>query len=99
MQVIERAKTPNGIDIQIEDWHKDYYFMAEASTVATYPVATKTDYTSKLEYPRANESFRLAIRFNNKEAAKQCFDNLKNGTKTIKDYYINFDRKEYIDFI
>lgn len=99
MQVIERAKTPNGIDIQIEDWHKDYYFMAEASTVATYPQATKTDYTSKLEYPRANERFRLAIRFNNKDEAKQCFDNLKNGTKQLQDYHEHFTNKNYIDYI
>lgn len=99
MEILERAKTPQGVDIQIENWHKDYNFIAEASTIATYPRATKTDYTSKLEYPRANESFRLEIRFDNKDEAKQCFDNLKNGTKAIKDYYINFDRKEYINFI
>ena len=99
MQVIERAKTPNGIDIQIEDWHKDYNFIAEASTIATYPRAKKTNYKSPLRYPELDKKFRLELRFDNKEQAKQCFDNLKNGTKTIKDYYINFDRKEYIDFI
>lgn len=99
MQVIERARTPRGTDIQIENWHEDYDFFAEASTIATYPRATKTNYKSPLRYPRYNETFRLEIKFDNKEQAKQCFDNLKNGTKTIKDYYINFAPKEYIEFI
>lgn len=99
MKVIERAKTPQGIDIQIEDWHKDYNFIAEASTIATYPRATKTNYNRSLRYPQLDEKFRLELKFDNKEEAKQCFDDLKNGTKAIKDCYINFDRKEYIDFI
>lgn len=99
MEILERAKTPTGVDIQIENWHKDYNFIAEASTIATYPRATKTNYNSSLRYPQLDETFRLELRFDNKEQANQCFDNLKNGTKTIKDYYINFYRKEHIDFI
>lgn len=38
MKVLERAKTPEGFDIQIEDWEEDYSFMNIHSLTA-YPIA------------------------------------------------------------
>lgn len=42
MKVLERDLTKNGIDIQIEDWSKNYSFYNFGDVVALYPKATHT---------------------------------------------------------
>ena len=85
MEVIERAVMPDGTDIQIEDWSKDYSCFAECGTIATYPIAKQTA-RNLLEYPRRNETFRLDIQFKNKDEARKCFEQLKSGEKQIIDF-------------
>lgn len=87
MKILERAKTPEGFDIQIEDWEEDYSFM-NIHSIAAYPKAKNG---SKYQWIKAGEEFRLGInRFKNNEEAKQAFDDLINGIKTIEDFSEQF---------
>lgn len=87
MKVLERAKTPKGFDIQIEDWKDDYSFM-EVHIIAAYPIAKNS---SKYQWIKAGEEFRLDIsRFESNEEVKQAFTDLINGTKTIEDFSDKF---------
>ena len=88
MEIIEKAMMPNGTEIQIEDWGKDYSCYGECSTIATYPIS-KITADNILEYPERNKIFRLDIQFKNKQEAKICFEQLKNGEKQIIDFCDN----------
>lgn len=98
MKVLERAMTPNGIDVQIEDWSQDYSFHKFGDVVATYPKATHTS-TDKFEYPKFKEEFRLEFNCKNNTQAQEVFNNLKNGTKTLLDYSNLVLEKKYLEFI
>lgn len=98
MKVLERAITPNGIAVQIEDWSQDYYFHKFGDVVATYPKATHTS-TDRLEYPKFKEKFRLKFNCKNNAQAQEVFNNLKNGTKTLLDYSNLVLEKKYLEFI
>lgn len=95
MKVLERATTPDGTKIQIEDWKKDYSCF-NVLNIATYPIAKNT---SKYKWIEGGKTFRLDIRgFNNDEEVKQAFDDLVNGVKQITDFanqFYNGDKDRY----
>jgi len=100
MKVLERAKTPDGIDIQIEDWKKSYSCV-NVLNIAAYPIAKNTSHWGWI---RAGEKFRLQIdRFKNDKEVKQAFNDLINGTKQLTDfadqYYHNDKDKYYMGLI
>ena len=98
MIVLERGKTPDNIDVQIEDWSSDYDFHRFGDVVAIYPVAIHTA-DNQLQYPRFKETFRIEFDCEDYEQAREVFENLKNGTKNIRDYENLIYRKEYLEFI
>lgn len=97
MKVLERAITPNGVNIQIEDWSQNYSFFKFGNIVATYPKATQT--ASNGYYPKFKETFRLEFWCENCIQTKEIFEALKNGTKTLKDYASFIRDIQYLDFI
>lgn len=61
MKVLERAKTPDGIDIQLEDWsdgNTEEYLDLYGLDIGAYPVAKNT---GKWGWVRGGETFRLTI--------------------------------------
>lgn len=91
MKIIERAKMPNGTDIQIEDWSKDYNCYAECATVGAYPIAQVSG--DRPFEPERNKTFRMEIDFNTKEEARECFEQLKAGDKQLIDFATEKDKK------
>lgn len=98
MKVLERTVTKNGIDIQIEDWSKNYSFHQFGDVVGLYPKATHTA-DNVLQYPRFNEKFRIEMHCKNNEEAKNVMEELKNGNKSIKEYSSLIINKELLEFI
>jgi len=95
MKIIEKATTPKGILVQIEDWSESYSFM-DVFTIAAYPMAKNS---SKYQWIKHGEEFRLDInRFKNNEEVKQAFNDLISGTKSIEDFAEQFyhgDKHKY----
>lgn len=95
MEVIKNATMSNGTNIQIEDWHSNYDFMPEASTLAAY-TKSKASHNGSFS-PKANEDYRFQFDFKSCEDAMQAFDNLLNGKKELKDYIPYMYKREYQD--
>lgn len=103
MKILEKAKTPNRIIIQLEDWGEDYptiYNNSYKLCIGCYPVAKKS---SKYKFVVAGETFRLSI-FSNvyrnycDDYLKKDFELLKNGAKIIEDlaeYFYNGKKDMY----
>lgn len=101
MKVIERAETPNGVKIQLEDWHMEN---TEAHpnlygyTIGAYPIAKNESY-----FIRRNKTFRLSISFNSytgytDEMVLTDYEKLKSGEITLEDLsdrYYNRDKDKY----
>lgn len=80
MKVLERTKTPRGIDIQIEDWAETYpNVYGYGETLAAYPKTVTND-----------NHIRLEIEFNSHEEAKEALRALEAGEKELRDYKDNF---------
>ena len=84
MQIIEKAKLYNEIDIQIEDWSKDYSCFSYANTLAAYP-KSKNSCRGAFS-PKVGERFRAEFEFDNAEECKQAFIDLQSGKTMLKDY-------------
>ena len=56
MKILEKATTPDGIDIQIEDWSDNYSFMNILS-IGVYPTAKQSDTVWIIP----NERFRMSL--------------------------------------
>lgn len=92
MKVIEKSITASGLNIQIEDWSKDYpNIYKENSTIALYP-KSKADISGRWcnFYPRVGESFRVDLNFNNEMECKNAFKLLIQGEKDIIDFIENY---------
>lgn len=91
MKVLERATTPDGTKIQIEDWTQDYDCFKTLS-IATYPIALKKPTSKETPFFEINKPFRVAINRNwtNDNEVKNAFEELKAGTKNIKDFSEQF---------
>lgn len=90
MKVLERAKTPEGFDIQIEDWTEDYSCFNTLS-IGAYPRSERIP-KSRTSYVTAGETFRVSINreFKNNEEVRKAFEELKQGIKTVKDFASQF---------
>ena len=84
MIIIEKATTPDGSVIQIEDWHKNYKFIPPRSSIGAYAKSKKTK--PGAFSPNKNEMYRFGISFDSADEAQAAFDELIDGTKTLKDY-------------
>lgn len=97
MEIIKKGITPENIDIQLENWSKDYPTIYKGATViAAYP-------TSKLsvphyinnhfthDYPKRGEKFRLSITFPTSKEAQAAYENLILGATKLSDYVNLFD--------
>lgn len=91
MKVLEKATTPDGTKIQIEDWTQDYDCFKTLS-IATYPMAIKKPHTKNIPMFEIYRTFRVEINRNwaNNDEVRKAFDELKNGTKHIKDFSEQF---------
>ena len=93
MQIIRKETTPNGTDIQIEDWSEDYPgTFKKNATIGFYPMALNSIYHDEgfPEYPKRGETFRSEFDFNTEEEAKEAFDSLQSGEKSFMDFLDNY---------
>ncbi|MBP2015735.1 hypothetical protein [Anaerococcus degeneri] len=82
MQVLEKTKTPRGIDIQIEDWSENFpEVYGYSDTLAAFP---KT-------ITNPDNQVRLEIQFKSYEEAKEAMKALEAGEKELRDYRENFN--------
>ena len=98
MKVLERAKTPDGIDIQLEDWSEDYNFTGLC--IAAYPIAKVSR-----NFIKEGKPFRLQIDFyrKNDDEARADYEPLKSGEKRLEDladrFYYGKDDKRMLGMI
>lgn len=97
MQVIERAKMPDGTRIQIENWHDDYSFMPYAGMVAAYPMINARDLSPFA--PKDKSTCRVDFNYDNEAGARNAFEKLKSGEKSLADFKDNLGLKELADYI
>jgi len=87
MEIRLTATTADGMDLQLEDWSKDYSFIKENATIGFYPMAKKSIYNQKLSglppYPREGKTFRASFEFPNEEIAKKAFYSIARGEKSF----------------
>lgn len=82
MKVLERTKTPRGIDIQIEDWEDNFpEVYGYGDTLAAF---SKT-------ITNPDNQVRLEIQFKSYEEAKEALKALEAGEKELRDYRENFN--------
>lgn len=102
MKILEKTITPNGIEIQLEDWidrntekYSDLYGLA----IGAYPIAKNT---SKYKWVVRGEKFRLHIAANKfnygNNDVQSDFEALKSGEKTLEDlseHFWNGEKDKY----
>ena len=86
MKIIKETKTPNGIDIQLEDWQD------RGLQIGAYPIAKNT---GKYGWIKRGETFRLTISSNKymnytDDNVKSDFEALESGAKTLEDLAKHF---------
>ena len=97
MKILEKATMPDGTKIQCEDWHEDYDFIPETSTIAAYPICkmyVENNFAAKL-----GRKIRAAFQFGNAEEAKQAFEKLASGTANFEEYAGKLDPHVKIEWI
>jgi len=95
MKVLELGIMKNGTAIQIEEWNENYNFMPYANTIASYP-KSKTSHQGSYS-PRSNETYRFDFSFESQEEAKNAFNELAAGNKTLADFKERLLKIEYAD--
>ena len=89
MKILEKATTPDGIDIQIEDWSDNYLFMNILS-IGVYPTAKQSDTVWIIP----NERFRMSLdKFKSDSETLEVFRKLKNGNCKLEDLTEHFEEK------
>ena len=97
MMILKKGKMKDGTAIQIEDWSQDYKFMAYGSIIGAYPIS-KMSYARQFE-PRKGEITRMQYDFATNEDAEKVFNELIEGSKTLKDIENNLYDKRYKDCV
>ena len=92
MKIIEHAITPDGTEINLEDWSHNNTGL----TIAAYPVAKNS---GVYDWVRKGEQFRISIPQNKytdyyNDDVRVDFEALKNGTKTLEDLAVHFWNRE-----
>ena len=89
MKILEKATTPDGIDIQIEDWSDTYSFM-NILRIGAYPIAKQSDTVWIIP----NERFRMSLdKFKSDSETLEVFIKLKNGNYELEDLTEHFEEK------
>lgn len=89
-------KKHGAINVQIEDWSDTLSSHSYASTVGAYPISVCDIQQSPGRcYPAKGKSFRCAMDFPNSMMAKEAFEELVAGTKTLFDFREYLENKEY----
>lgn len=96
MKVIKESKMPNGIEIKIEDWTKDYSCY-DTLSIAAYPIAKNT---GKWGWVRGGEKFRLGLsrNFESNDQVYTVFKQLENGEVKLEElhnHYGNCGKDKY----
>ena len=92
-KILERAVTPDGINIQIEDWTEIYPDTYKAYNIGCYPVAKQT---GRYGLIKKGDKFRCNIEnFTDNAKVKEVFELLKSGEKTIYDFEKNIIDLKY----
>lgn len=95
MKILDRTKTPSGIEIQLEDWNEhnsEEYPDLYGYTIGAYPVSK---HTGRYGWVQEREKFRLTISHNtyanysNKDVLSD-YEALKTGLKTLEDLAEHF---------
>lgn len=95
MKILEKAITPDGIEIQLEDWRehntKDYPNL-HGCTIGAYPMAKNS---GEYKWVESGETFRLSIPTNNYAGYTSAmvlddFEALRNGKKKLEDLAEHF---------
>ena len=100
-KILERAETPNGVKIQLEDWHMENteeFPNLHGYTIGAYPIAKNGNWIIE-----RNRPFRLTISFNSytgytDEMVLADYEKLKSGEITLEDLserYWNRDKDKY----
>lgn len=87
MKVLERASTPTGVKIQVEDWREDYPTVCNAISLAAYP--TCQNYVNEgYFFPKPGERFRFDTfgRWASNEEVWQAFEGLRTGVRSLKEF-------------
>jgi len=95
MKILERALTPDGTEIQLEDWSEhntEQYPDLYGLTIGAYPIAKNT---GKYRWIEGGKTFRLSISKNKymdytDDDVKADFEALKNGKKKLEDLSKHF---------
>lgn len=95
MEIVERTKTPDGIEILLEDWtdnNTSEYPNLYGLVIAAYPVAKRS---GKYKWVESGQKFRLHISMNGysgytNEDVKVDFESLKSGKKKLEDLASHF---------
>ena len=83
-KILERAITPDGVSIQIEDWTEVYPGTYKTYNIGCYPIAKQS---GRNGWIKKGDKFRCNLEhFDDNEKVKEIFEKLKNGDKTIDDY-------------
>jgi hypothetical protein len=99
MKALEKAVTPGGIEIQLEDWHdhnSEAYPDLYGFEIGAYPIAQRT---SKWGWKQGGKKFRLSIATNKyqnyfDDDVKADFEALKTGEKKLEDLSEHFWNRE-----
>lgn len=91
--VLDRNKTPDGIDIVLWDFDYGTHFYS----IMAYPIAEHTDYDNPFGVIRGKR-LCLEIEFKNLEEAEQSFKELASGEKTILDFKDNIVNQNDIEY-
>ena len=83
MRVLEKAKTPDGVDIQLEDWEGS----CVGYGIGAYPIAQRS---GKYGWVERGREFRLSIHTNEYKEyfyddLVRDFEALKSGEKKLED--------------
>ena len=95
MKVLERAAMPDGTEIQMEDWHADYpTVFAHNASIGAYP-KSKVNFKTTW-FPKRGQNFRASFNFKTESDARQAYNDLINGNKTLVDFVeLMWDRSRY----
>ena len=89
MEVLERAETPDGIKIQLEQWESTF---KNSLVIGAYPLCKALPQGKVAYFTDLYRPMRVTINrnFESDEAIKTAFESLKSGEKEIKDFEKNF---------
>lgn len=91
MKVLERATTPDGTKIQIEDWTESHDCFKTLS-IGAYPTIIRNPTSTDSFMIKIGEPLRVSIHrdWKDNEEVRKAFEDLKYGTKNIKDFSKQF---------